>query len=1031
MKLPEFSVDRPVSASMMTLIVVVVGFISLAGLGLDMLPDIDFPVVTVVTSYEGASPEDVEVTLTKPIEQTVASVSGVKSVNSSSMEGASVVMVEFESGTNLDFAAQDLRDQLATLADYLPENVRTPLVMKFDITQIPVLFYGITSDVRSPKDLTKFIEDNVAHRLERLDGVASVIVQSPEVREILVEIDRSALETYGVTHNQIVQVLRFENLNLPAGRITEDYLEYLVRTKAEFASLEEIENLIIGMSQQGNPIQLRQVAAVKDTIKETTSLARIQKSSGVVMMVSKQSGGNVVQVANQVMRELEEIKTYLPPDIRFHIVLDQSETIKRMVSSTALMAIIGGFLAMVLIYFFMRNIRPTLTIGIAVPISIVATFIPIRLAGYTLNLLTLGGLALGVGMLVDNAIVVIENMFRHLEEGKRRRDAAKIGASEVGLAITASTLTTLAVFIPMALGSGLAGQLARGLALTISFAVLASLFVSLTIVPMIGSIFFKKHVQKETYEQEFGRIGFARIRTGYAKLLAKTLRHRGKVLAGAGLVFVATLLLIPLVGTEFMPESDGGMVMLRVSLPAGSSLQETDRAVQRVEEILINEPGTQTVLASVGSSEDGGSMSFGAQGSHEGLVMGQLLPRKERSKSSEEIVEELRDRLPAMEGVKVEAMDMSGMTGSSGAPVEISILGQDFKILEAVSGEVQQLIADVPGLRDIRSSLEEARPEYHIILNRQEVNRMGLSSGQIASTVQASTLGQIATRFRLAGEETDVRVKFKEQDRSSLRDIQMIPITTPMREQIPIMQISSVEKQKGPVAISREGQVRSVLVTANIVDRDLGSVVRDLRAQLADLEGRLPEGYFIEFGGQYEDMIETFITLGQALALAILLVYMVMASQFESFVHPFVIMFTIPLALIGVILAFLITGQTISLPTFIGFILLTGIVVNNGIVMVDYMNQLRRRGIDAKEAIVQAAATRLRPVLITALTTIFGMLPMALSRQEGAEMRTPMALTVIGGLMFATALTLFIVPSIYSLVSRVSFRETTTGGITN
>jgi len=1031
MKLPEFSVDRPVSASMMTLIVVVVGFISLAGLGLDMLPDIDFPIVTVVTSYEGASPEDIEVTLTKPIEQTVASVSGVKSVNSSSMEGASVVMVEFESGTNLDFAAQDLRDQLAMLADFLPENVRAPLVMKFDITQIPVLFYGITSDVRSPKDLTKFIEDNVAHRLERLDGVASIIVQSPEVREILVEIDRSALETYGVTHNQIVQALRFENLNLPAGRITEDYLEYLVRTKAEFASLEEIENLIIGMSQQGNPIQLRQVAAVKDTIKETTSLSRIQKSSGVVMIVSKQSGGNVVQVANQVMRELEEIKTYLPPDIRFHIALDQSESIKRMVSSTALVAIIGGFLAMVLIYFFMRNIRPTLTIGIAVPISIIATFIPIRLAGYTLNLLTLGGLALGVGMLVDNAIVVIENMFRHLEEGKRRRDAAKIGASEVGLAITASTLTTLAVFIPMALGSGLAGQLARGLALTISFAVLASLFVSLTIVPMIGSIFFKKHVQKETYEQEFGRIGFARIRTGYAKLLAKTLRHRGKVLASVGLVFVATLFLIPLVGTEFMPESDRGMVMLRVRLPAGSSLQETDRAVQRVEEILINEPGTQTVLASVGSSEDGGGMSFGAQGSHEGLVMGQLLPREERAKSSEEIVEELRDRLPAMEGVRVEAVDMSGMTGSSGAPVEISILGQDFKILEVVSGEVQQLIANVPGLRDIRSSLEEARPEYHIILNRQEVNRMGLSSGQIASTIQASTLGQVATRFRLAGEETDVRVKFKEQDRSSLRDIQMIPITTPMRAQIPIMQISSVEKQKGPVAISREGQVRSVSVTANIVDRDLGSVVRDIRAQLADLEGRLPEGYFIEFGGQYENMIETFITLGQALALAILLVYMVMASQFESFVHPFVIMSTIPLALIGVILAFLITGQTISLPTFIGFILLTGIVVNNGIVMVDYMNQLRRRGIDAKEAIVQAAATRLRPVLITALTTIFGMLPMALSRQEGAEMRTPMALTVIGGLIFATALTLFIVPSIYSLVSRVSFRETTTGRITN
>ncbi|UCD37229.1 MAG: efflux RND transporter permease subunit [Fidelibacterota bacterium] len=1024
MKLPEFSVDRPVSATMLTFIVVVVGFISFAGLGLDMFPDIEFPVVTVVTSYQGASPEDVESSLTKPIEQAVASVSGVKGVNSSSIEGASVVMVEFESGINLDFAAQDLRDQLAMLTDYLPENIRTPLVLKFDISQIPILFYGITSDIRSTKELTKIMEDNVAHRLERLDGVASVMVESTERSEILIEVDRSALETHAVTLNQMIQVLRFENLNLPAGRITEDHLEYLVRTKAEFASLQEIENLVVGMSQLGHPIQLRQVATVKDTIKETTSVARIQESSGVVMLISKQSGANVVQVADEAKRELEEIKAFLPADIQFHIAWDQSDSTKRMVKSTAMVAFLGGLLAMVLIYLFMRNIRPTLTIGVAVPISIIATFIPIRIAGYTLNLLTIGGLALGVGMLVDNAIVVIENMFRHLEEGKRRRDAAKIGASEVGMAITASTFTTLAVFIPLALGSGIAGQLSRGLALTISFAVLASLFVSLTIVPMIGSVFFKKHVRAEKYEQEFGEAWFARIKTGYTRLLSKSLRHRRRVLGGAGLAFVIALLLIPLVGTEFMPKQDRGMLMLNVVLPTGSSLEETDRVVRQAEEILVHDPAVQTVLASVGSQEgEGGGGGFGSRGSHEGMIMAQLLPMAERARSTEEIVEELRARMPAMEGVKIEEMDMSSMSGGTAAPVEIKILGKDFAVLEAIGTDIQRRIADVEGLRDIKSSLEEARPEYHIALNRQEINRLGLSSGQIASTVQTSTLGQVATRFRLAGEETDVRVKFKEQDRRTLRDIQMIPVTTPMKTQIPIIQISSVEKQKGPVAIQREGQVRAVLVTANIIGRDLGSIIRDIKVRLEDLEQHLPEGYFIEFGGQYEDMIETFITLGQALALAILLVYMVMASQFESLVHPFIIMFTIPLALIGVVLAFLVTGQTISLPTFIGFILLTGIVVNNGIVMVDYMNQLRRRGVEAKEAIVQAAATRLRPVLITALTTIFGMLPMAISRQEGGEMRVPMALTVIGGLVFSTALTLFVVPSVYSLVSRVSFKD--------
>jgi HAE1 family hydrophobic/amphiphilic exporter-1 len=1020
MKLPEFSVDKPVTATMMSLIVLVVGFISLSMLGLDMLPNIEFPIVTVVTTYSGASPEDVESTLTRPIEQTVASVSGVKSLSSSSMEGTSVVMVEFESGTNLDFAAQDLRDQLSFMADYLPENIRTPLVLKFDLSQIPVLFYGVTSATRPSLELNKYMEENVAHRLERLDGVASVIVQSTEEKEILVEIDRSALEASGVTLNQIVQTLRFENMSLPAGRITEDYKEYLVRTRAEFSSLEEIENLVVGMSPQGSPIQLRQVAAVKDTIKESTTKARIDRSNGVVMTISKQSGANIVQVADQVKEEIENIKAFLPPDIKFHIALDQSESIKRMVASTALAAIIGGFLAMVLIFVFMRNIRPTLTIGVAVPTSIIATFIPLQLAGYTLNLLTLGGLALGVGMLVDNAIVVIENMFRHLEEGERRRDAAKIGASEVGMAITASTFTTLAVFIPMALGSGVAGQLSRGLALTISFAVLASLFVSLTIVPMIGSLFFKRHQRKEKYGQEFGELSFTRIKNWYERWLTKALRYRGRVLGGAGVAFVLSLMMIPMVGTEFMPEMDRGMMMLQVILPAGSSLEETDRAVKQVEQILIEEPAITTVIASSGADEEsGGGGGFGSQGSHEGMVMGRLLPKSQRDKSSELIIEELREMLPPSDKITIEATDISGMMGGSGAPVEIKILGRDFSILESISDEILELIADVEGLRDIKSSLEEARPEYHITLNREEINRMGLSSGQIASTVQASTLGQVATRYRLAGDETDVRVKFKGQDRSTLRDIQMIPLTTPMRTQLPLMQISSIEKQEGPVTIMREGQVRAVTVTANIIGRDLGSVVSDIKSRLENLEGRLPEGYFVEFGGQYEDMIDTFITLGQALALALLLIYMVMASQFESLVHPFVIMFTIPLALIGVVLAFLITGQTISLNTFIGFILLSGIVVNNGIVLVDYINQLRRRGVEDGKAIIQAASTRLRPVLITALTTIFGMLPMAFSGQEGAEMRAPLAVTVIGGLIISSALTLFVVPSVYCLVSRI------------
>jgi len=1026
MKISEFSVDKRVTITMMMLIVIVLGTIVFFDLGLDMLPDIEFPMVSVVTAYSGASPEDMESTVTKQVEQAIASVSGVKSLKSSSMEGVSVVTVEFESGTNLDFAAQDLRDQLAMFEDIFPEEIQTPLVVKFDISQLPILFYGVTSDEKPSFELAKYVEDNIAYRIERIDGVASVLVQSPEIREILVEVDRDALKSSGLDLNQLIQVLRFENVNLPAGRFIQDHLDFLVRTVAEFQNLEEIEELVVGVSPAGVPIQLRQIAKVKDTIAETRSLARIQRQNGVVMVVSKQSGANTVQVADRVMKELENIKSIVPKDVQFHLGMDQSESIRMMIWNTARAAILGGVLAMGLIYLFLRNIRPTLTIGLAIPTSIIATFIPIRLAGYTLNLLTLGGLALGIGMLVDNAVVVIENVFRHLEEGKRRRDAAKIGASEVGMAITASTLTTLAVFLPLSLGKGIAGQLSRGLALSISFAVLASLLVSLTIVPMIASVFFKKHGNSKDSTEETDESIFVKLKNRYSNILRISLRHRGKILASTGITFIISLVLILFVGTEFMPEMDRGMMMLKMSLPTGSSLQETNRVVERVEDILITEPSVSTVISSIGINESDRHQSaggFSPTGSHEGVLMGRLVTRSDRDKSSVQILEEVRQRIPVMNEVKIEAIDLSSMMGGGGgSAVEIKILGKDFAVLKSLSDRVISLISDVEGLRDISSTLEKSKPEYHITLNREEINRIGLSSGQIASTIQASTLGKIATRYRYAGEETDVRVKFRDEDRNTLRDIQMLNLRTPQNTQIPLMQISSIERVEGPVSILRDSQTRVIGVTANIVDRDLGSIVQDIKKRLSGIEENLPEGYFIEFGGQYEQMITTFITLGQALALAILLVYMVMASQFESLVHPFVIMFTLPLALIGVIFGFLVTGHTISLPSFVGFIMLTGIVVNNGIVMVDYINQLRRKGMEVNQAIVQAASTRLRPILITALTTIFGMLPMAIGGQEGSEMRVPMAITVIGGLAFATVLTLFVIPSTYSVVDRFSFK---------
>jgi HAE1 family hydrophobic/amphiphilic exporter-1 len=1032
MKIVDLSVDRKITVTMITLIVILGGIISFTKLGLDMLPDVEFPMVSVVTVYSGASPEDIESIVTKPIEQAISSVTGVKGVVSTTVEGISMIAVEFENGSNLDFAAQDLRDQLAMFADFLPDDIQTPLVMKFDMSAIPLLFYGVTSESRPLNELAEYMDETVGYRLERLEGVASVIVQSPEVREIQIVVDQHAMETSGITLTQIAQILGFENLNMPAGRIVEDHMDFLIRTRAEFTSLTEIEDLIVGLSPTGNPIKLRQIAKVKDTVSDLRTEMRVQSKPGVMMVITKQSGANTVRVADAVKAELASLEKILPEDIEMHIGMDMSSSVKLTVSSTGQTALLGGVLAMLMIYFFLRNIRPTLAVGIAIPVSIVVTFIPLNAVGYTLNLLTLGGLALGIGMLVDNAIVVIENVFRHLEEGKSRKEAARLGASEVGMAITASTLTTLAVFLPMAMGQGTAGQLVRGLALSISFSLLASLFVSLTMVPMIASVFFKPR-SKTDYTLKADNSWIVRLRTSYTRALTIVLRHRWKTLGAATLMFFVSIAIIALgfLGTEFMPEMDQAMLMMKIKLPVGSALEETDQAVRQVEQIALREPGIATVIVSNGVNEEdrGQSGDMSNSGSHEGMVMLAMKPKSERNLSTTQVGEKIRAEIPAMRDVTIQNIDFGSAMGGGGNEIEIQIFGKDFTILEEISKEVAAAIQVVDGVIDIKSSMEEAKPEYHISLNREEINRLGLISGQVANTIKSSTLGQVATRYRYAGDETNVRIKFQEDQRNSIRDIEQIKLTTPMKTQVPLAQVASITREEGPVKIVRDNQSRMVMVTANILDRDLGTVMKEIIEILKPIQATVPDGYFVDYGGQYEQMIDTFITLGQALALAILLVFMVMASQFESLIHPFVIMVTIPLALIGVVFGFLVSGITISLTSFIGFILLTGIVVNNGIVLVDYINQLRRKGVEATAAIIEAGSTRLRPVLITALTTIFGMLPMVLDHKEGAEMRAPMAITVIGGLTAATILTLFVVPSLYSLVADLGIRRKAKKGI--
>ncbi len=1025
MKITDTSIKRPVTISMIFLIITVLGLFFYSKLGLDLLPKIKYPTVSIITTYSGVNPEDIENLITKPIEDAVSTVQNVKSVSSFSQEGLSAVIIEFNWGTNTDFAAQDVRDRIGLIEDYLPVDADKPMVFKLDISEMPILGYGITAEGIDTLQLKKLIKDNIKDRLERIEGVASVELRGGMEREIIIKINKPKIEALEISQDQIIQALRAENLNVSGGSISQEKEELPVRTNGEYKSLSEIKNTIITL-KNNVPIYLKDIAEVIDGHKEIQSYSRTNKKASVLLLITKESEANTVQVVERVKKEIPNLKKYLPKNTNFTLSLDQSHLIKNATNSVKQSALIGGILSAFLIFLFLRNWRPTLTIIFAIPLSVITTFIPLYLSGYTLNLMTLGGLALGIGMLTDNAVVVIENIYRHLEQGKNKKEAARIGASEVGLAITASTLTTIAVFFPMSLGSGIAGQLTRGLTLTIVFALVSSLFVALTFVPMVASKIFQTKKNPEEYKELSGEKHFQKIESFYKKFLIWTLNNRLKTISITLFLFFLTIGTIPFIGTEFMPSSDQSILMMEVKMPVGTSLKETNKIISQVEDVILKKGGNnlESVTSFVGKvkgEEASISLGFGGSGTNEAQIMIRLKDKKERNISSEEFKERVRKNIPPIRGLEYKFVDMDSMImGGSNAPIEIKIFGKDLEKLKKISADVATIIKEVKGIRDIESSLNQTKKELVIKVNKEEASRFGLTSGQIGLAVKNAIKGVVATQFRQSGEETDIRVKYDEKYRNNIEDIKNIIIPTPLGKSIYLKQVAQISFNQEPVKIDRENQSRIGIITANTSGRDIGSIVKDIKEKLKKY--KMPSGYFVEFGGSYKQMKETFSVLGQALVLAVLLVYMIMASQFESLIYPFIIMFEIPLAFIGVGLALLIAKQSLSLPSMIGVIMLSGVVVNNAIVLVDYVNQLRRKGIDRFQALVEGGKTRLRPILITSLTTILGMLPMALSRQEGSDMMRPMAIAVIGGLFVSTALTLIIIPVLYSIIEDISLK---------
>lgn len=1047
MFLSDFSVRRPVAITMLIMAVVLVGAISLTRLGIDMFPEIEFPMVSVVTTYPGVVPEDMEELVSEPIEEVVAGVKGAKEVRSVSHEGVSVVMAEFVWGTNLDFAAQDIREALSFIEVFLPEDMDRPLVVKFDLAMWPIMMFGVTGE-RDLFSLRELIDEIMKPRLERIEGVSSVALWGGLEREILVEIDRSRLEAHKLSLFEVSQALERENLNLPAGHLIEGPREFLVRTVGEFGCLDEIGKTVVSL-REGKPVYLEDIAAISDTHKELRGHSRVNRRDGLLIAVNREAGANTVRIAQRVREELKRLEKDLPPDIETQELFDQAKFISASISSLVHSGLWGGLVAILVLFLFLRNLRPTITIALAIPLAVLVTFIPIHALGYTLNMMTLGGLALALGMLLDNAIVVIENIFRHLREGKNRKEAARAGAGEVAMAISASTLTTIAVFLPMVYATGIAGRMARGLGVTVGSSLIVSLFMALTLVPMVASKILKSEDPvKSLRANGAGRshpstsLGTGKSYPGghrenrkqkienrkkwlafvdwYKGLLGWALRHRGRVILIAAAIFILSLGLLVLVGTEFIPRMDSGIYMGTLRMPVDTSLKETNRVVQGVEEIIAALPEIKDSSVFVGlypGAELDLAFGHGATGVNEAQLFGTLTEIAERRRSTEEVLTEIRQRLPEdIEGLKTTFTGFSPaemMGGAMTAPINIKLFGWDLTVLEKLSDTVIARLENIEGVHSIDATLRPGKPELQIEIDRERASRKGLSVAVVARAVERALRGKVATRFREAGEEIDIRLRLQEKDRDALVDINNITIPSP-GGLVHLGELAEIHPRRGPARIFREERQRLAEVNAQFSGRSLGEIMAEVREAVGGIT--LPSGYFIEYGGEYKEMIEMFYSLLFVLVLAVLLVYMVMAAQFESLLHPFAIIFSVPLSLIGVVLALLLTGKAISLPSFIGMIMVTGIVVNNAIVFIDYVNQLRAKGLSRDEALIQAGGVRLRPILMTTSTTILGMLPLTLGRAMGVEMRSALAIAIIGGLFASTILTLIVVPAIYSLL---------------
>jgi HAE1 family hydrophobic/amphiphilic exporter-1 len=1028
MSIYKSAVNKPITTVMIFTAVVVLGLYSLTNIPIDLYPEIEPPFISIMTTYAGANAADIETNVTKPIEDALNAVDNLKEVSSVSYDNLSLVSLEFEWESNLDEAMNDVRSIMDQVYNYLPDECDRPTIFKFSTSMMPILFYAVTAEESYP-GLEKIIEEKLINPLNRIEGIGSIATMGAPKRIIYVDIDPRKLDAYALTLEQISSMIGSENLNMPSGNVKMGQYDYQLRVEGEFSESSQLKSIVVA-NIGGKPVYLQDIATVNDTIKYGFMDERINGKKGMRMMVQKQSGANTVSIAKDVSKMLAELIPTLPPDVKVEPIFDSSEFIRGSINNLSETLMWAFFFVILVVLFFLGRFRATVIIILTIPISLVVSFIFLYFTGSSLNVISLSSLTIAIGMVVDDAIVVLENITKHIERGSSPREAAIYATNEVWLAVIITTLVIVAVFLPLTMVGGMTGVMFNELGWIVTITIVTSTLVAITLTPMLSSKLLKlwqpgKKKNMNTLYDRTIRSFLDRLDNFYERTIRWVLHHKTMTIMASFAIFIGSLVLGAFfVKTDFMPETDESSMSVAIELQTGLRMEETRKTALKVEKIIQERyPEIKLISNSSGADDEGNFFSlFMATGSNRINIMSRLVNVTDRTRSVFEIADDLRNELDQIAEIEnYEIRTSNNMLGGGGNTVDVEIYGYDFNETNRLADEIKARIGRIPGAKDISLSREKDRPELQVVLDREKLSMHGLNSAIASAYIRNRVDGLIASRFREEGDEYNIEVRYAEDYRNSITDLEEITIVNPSGHKIKLKELGEVKEYWSPPNIEHKRRERIARISAKPVGISLGELAEQIKTDIADIE--VPPEIMVNVGGAYEDQVEGFQDIALLMIMSLILVFIVMASQFESFAMPLVIMFSIPFAFTGVVLSLFLTNTTLSLIAALGAVLLIGIVVKNGIVLVDFINLMRDRGYDLYEAIARAGHSRLRPVLMTAMTTILGMLPLALSTGEGSEIWTPMGITVIGGLIFSTLVTMIIVPVMYAIMARKGERD--------